>query len=81
VKAGEVRRLATEADLQRLEGAAEAIAEQEIDPDWVVGDDLGEKLTHLLLAARVRRRIDAGEDAREAFRSELAAVRAVLANG
>jgi hypothetical protein len=80
VKAAEVRRLATERRLDELEAGAEAIAEREEDLDWVGGDDVGEKLTHLMLAARVRRRIDGGEEAREAFRAELAAVRGVLSN-
>jgi len=80
VRAAEIRRLAAEETLERLEHAAEGIAEREEDPDWVTGTDLGEKLTHLLLAARIRRRVSAGEDAKEAFRAELASVRDLLAN-
>ena len=58
----------------------EAIAEQEVDELGVEGEDLGEKLTHLMLAARIRRRIDAGEDAKSAFRAEMGGVRDLLKN-
>ncbi len=80
MKPAEVRRLACDETLERLEAGAEAITEREEDPEWVSGVDVGEKLTHLLLAARVRRRIDAGEETKEAFRAELTAVRDLLAN-
>lgn len=75
-----MRRLALAHPLDRLAAGAEAISEREEDPDWVEGDDVGEKLTHLMLAMRVRERLDRGEDPKEAFRTELAAVRALLAN-
>ncbi len=81
MKAGAVRKLATERTLTELEAAANAIVEEERELFDVDGDDLGERLTHLLLAARVRARADKGEDLKEAFRAEMAAVRDVLSNG
>lgn len=80
MKAAEVRRLALAHPVPELAAAAEAITEREEDPDWVQGDDVGEKLTHLMLAMRVRERVDGGEDPKEAFRAELSSVRALLAN-
>lgn len=81
MKAAIVRDLAERHALSALEEAAEAIAEREVDELGVEGEDLGEKLTHLMLAARVRRRIEAGEDAKVAFRAEMAGVRDLLKNG
>ncbi len=80
MKAAVVRTLCERHDLGTLERAAEAIAEREVDELGVEGDDLGEKLTHLMLAARVRRRVDAGEDPKSAFRAEMGQVRDVLKN-
>lgn len=80
MKAAVVRDLAERHDLSALEQAAEAIAEHEVDELGVEGEDLGEKLTHLMLAARIRRRIDAGEDAKAAFRAEMGGVRDLLKN-
>jgi hypothetical protein len=80
VKAAVVRKLAAEHDLVTLEAAAEAIAEREEDVLGVDGDDLGEKLTHLMLAGRVRRRVDAGDDLKTAWREEMASVRSLLQN-
>jgi len=80
VKPAAVRQLAERHDLAALERAADALAEREEDVLGVDGDDPGEKLTHLMLAIRVRRRIAAGEDLKDAFRAEMAAVREVLQN-
>jgi hypothetical protein len=80
VKAAVVKALSEAHDLATLERAAEQIAEEGVDPLDVEGDDLGERLTHVMLAARVRRRVDAGEDARSAFRAEMGQVRTVLTN-
>ena len=61
-------------------------ARQDVDPDEVdmsvfcEGADLGEKLTHVMLAIRVRGRIDRGEDPKDAFRAEMAGVRDLLEN-
>ena len=81
MKAGAVRKLAAERTLQELEDAANSIIENETDLIEVEGDDMGERLTHIMLAARVRARTDLGEDLKEAFRAEMAAVRDVLSNG
>jgi hypothetical protein len=80
MKAAVVRDLAAARTLAELEAAAEQLAEEGVDPLGVEGDDLGERLTHVMLAARIRRRVDAGEDAKAAFRAEMAAVRSVLQN-
>lgn len=80
MKAGAVRKLAAERTLQELEDAANSIIEHEKDLFEVEGDDMGERLTHIMLAARVRARTDLGEDPKEAFRAEMAAVREVLTN-
>lgn len=81
MKAAVVRQLALAHDLGTLRRAADAIAEREEEILPVEGDDIGERLTHLLLAARIRERIDRGEDPKEAFRAEMSAVRDVLTNG
>ena len=81
MKAAVVKTLAERHDAAALEAAAEAIAEEGACPLEVEGDDLGEQLTHLMLAARIRRRVEAGEDPKAAFRAELAGVRAILTNG
>lgn len=80
MKATAVRRLAEGFGLDALEGAAEALSEREEDLLGVDGDDAGEKLTHVMLAIRIKRRVVLGEDPKEAFRAEMAAVREVLRN-
>jgi len=80
MKANVVRKLAETHDVAALGAAAESIAEEGVDTLGVEGDDLGEKLTHLMLALRVRARLDAGEAMKDAFRAEMAGVREVLAN-
>ena len=80
MNAGVVRKLAGEHSLVTLEAAVEAISERGEEILEVSGEDIGERLTHLLLAARVRRRVDAGEDLKDAFRAEMASVRDVLTN-
>ena len=81
MKAAEVRALAERHDLATLEAAVEAISEREEDVLGVEGADLGEKLTNVLLAIRVRTRVDAGEALKDAFRAEMASVRDVMTNG
>jgi len=80
VKAAVVRKLAGDHTAAELEAGAEAIAEREEDELGVDGDDLGEKLTHLMLALRVRQRVDAGEELKAAWRDEMRSVRALLTN-
>ena len=81
MKAPVVRSLAESYDAARLTAFVEAITEREEDPSEVGGDDVGEKLTHVMLALRVRGRVDAGEPLKDAFRAEMAAVRTVMSNG
>ncbi|MEZ4323006.1 MAG: hypothetical protein R3F61_36405 [Myxococcota bacterium] len=75
-----IRKLAKAHSLEELEAGAEAIAEREVDELGIEGDDLGEKLTHVMLAMRVVSRVEAGEDLKEAFRAEMNAVRDLLEN-
>ena len=81
MKAQVVRSLAETYDVPRLEALVEAITEREEDPPEVGGDDVGEKLTHVMLALRIRARVDGGEPLKDAFRAEMAAVRTVMTNG
>jgi hypothetical protein len=81
VKAPVVKALAETYDAAQLAALVEAISEREEDPAEVGGDDVGEKLAHVLLAQRIRARVDAGEALKDAFRAEMAGVRTVLANG
>ncbi len=80
MKAGAVRALAEAHDVPTLEAAAEALAEREENVLGVEGVDNGERLTHLMLAIRVRARADAGEALKDAFRAEMAGVREVMTN-
>ena len=80
MKAGAVKRLAEAHGVEELEAAAEALIEREEDVLGIDGDGAGEKLTHVMLAIRVKRRVVSGEDPKEAFRAEMASVRAVLSN-
>jgi hypothetical protein len=80
MKPVEVRRLATDHTLAELREAAEALAEDRDPPFPIEGADSGERLTHVLLAQRVREHLDSGEDLRDAFRAVMASVRAVLTN-
>jgi hypothetical protein len=81
VKPAEARRLAVERTAVELGEAAEALGEER-DPHFEIGGaDHGEKLTHVLLAMRIRARIDGGEDVKDAFRHVMAGVRGVLTNG
>ncbi|MCB9664700.1 MAG: hypothetical protein H6732_11350 [Alphaproteobacteria bacterium] len=80
MKAAAVRRAAERYEGSALDAAIEALAEREEELLEIEGDDAGERLTHLLLARRVRTRMEAGEGLKEAFRAEMGAVRDVLAN-
>lgn len=80
MKASAVRKLADAHPVDALEACAEALVEREEDLLGVDGDDPGEKLTHVMLAIRIKKRIVNGEDPKEAFRNEMASVRAVLQN-
>ncbi len=81
MKPAEARRLAQEHTLEELANAASLLAD-EIEPTFpILGEDAGEKLTHVLLAMRIRERVEVGhEDPKDAFRSVMAGVREVLTN-
>ncbi|MDQ3035065.1 MAG: hypothetical protein M3Y87_21840 [Myxococcota bacterium] len=80
MKPAEARRLAVAHTSIELGEAAETLGEER-DPHFeVAGADHGEKLTHVLLAMRIRERIDGGEDVKDAFRHVMAGVRGVLSN-
>lgn len=80
MKPAEARRLAVAHTRADLEEAASVLGEER-DPHFEVGgEDHGEKLTHVLLAIRIRERIDGGEDPKDAFRHVMTGVRHVLAN-
>lgn len=80
MKPAEARRLAVAHTKADLEEAASVLG-GERDPHFEVGgEDHGEKLTHVLLAIRIRERIDGGEDAKDAFRHVMTGVRHVLSN-
>lgn len=80
MKAAVVRRLAEKCTPSELEACAESLLEREVDLLDVEGEDPGEKLTHVMLALRVRERVEKGEPLKDAFRAEMACVRGVLAN-
>ncbi len=81
MKPAEARRLAIEHTADVLATAIEHLVEERDPHVHVYGDDHGEKLTHALLAQRIRARIDAGEDPKDAFRAVMAEVRGVVSNG
>lgn len=78
MKAKSIRQVASTYDSGQLAEAVEAIIEREEEILEIPGDDMGERLTHLLVAQRMRARMDAGESLKDAFRAEMAAVRATL---
>lgn len=78
MKPAEARRLAAERTSAELEAAVEALSEERDPPFDIAGADHGERLTHALLAQRIRRRVDQGEDPKEAFRAVMSEVRAVV---
>lgn len=80
MKANVVRKMAELHALEALEAAIESISENELEILDCEGEDMGERLTHLLLAARIRRRTDGGESLKDAFRAEMASVRETLQN-
>ena len=80
MKASSIRKIAEQFTLAELANAAEVIAEEERDPLGIEGEDLGEKLTHVMLAMRIREKVEAGQDLRTAFREQLAEVRSLLEN-
>lgn len=81
MKPAEARRLAEVYTLEELAHAAHHLGEEQ-DPEISIGGaDHGEKLTHVLLAMRMRERMElSGDELREAFRAVMAEVRGVLKN-
>lgn len=80
MKASDVRKAAKAYDSDQIAAAIEAITEREEETLDVGGADMGERLTHLLLAQRIRARVDGGEDLKDAFRAVLGEVRETLQN-
>ncbi|MFN3202383.1 MAG: DUF6952 family protein [Bradymonadia bacterium] len=80
MKAAEIRRLAQAHDQAALEAAADALAEELPCPIEVAGEDDGERLTHLMLASRLRGMVDAGQPLAQAFREVMQGVRTVMTN-
>jgi len=78
MKPAEARRLATEHDVLALDAAIEKLMEERDAEIRVEGEDHGEKLTHCLLAKRIRERVDAGEELKDAFRAVVGEVRGTL---
>jgi sensor histidine kinase regulating citrate/malate metabolism len=80
MRPSEARRLARTYDLDALQRAAAALAEERDAAFPILGDDHGARLTHVLLAIRIRAKIDGGADERDAYRAVMADVRTVLTN-
>ncbi len=80
MKASSARKVAEQYTSAQIAEAIEAITEREEEILAVDGEDMGERLTHLLVGQRIRTRVDAGEDLKSAFRAEFAQVRDTLAN-
>lgn len=81
MKPAEARRLAETHSLEALAHAASQLG-AEGDPGLeIAGADQGEQLTHVLLAMRIRERMElSGDELKEAFRGVMAEVRHVLTN-
>jgi len=80
MKAKSARQVAESYTSEQIAEAIEAITEREEEILDVQGEDMGERLTHLLVGARIRARMDDGEDLKTAFRAEFGKVRDTLAN-
>ena len=80
MKPAEARRLAEAHTVEELAAAAEALSEETEPAIAVQGGDHGERLTHCLLAQRIRAKVDEGAPLRDAFREVMAGVREVLTN-
>ena len=72
--------MAAERALEELERAAAEVRARRPAPFAVLGEEDGDRLTHLLLAIRIRKKMDAGADLIHAFREVMADVRSVLRN-
>lgn len=68
MKIAEIKRLAIEASFEELEAADEALCNAHQPNIAIHGDDMGEKLTHVLAALWVKKQLKAGETLPEAIR-------------
>ena len=75
-----VRNLAGAHSSEALAEAVEGVIEREEDVLSTGEEDLGELLTNLMLASRVRSAMDTGTTLKDAFRAEMAKVRKVVQN-
>lgn len=80
MRPAEARRLADAHTSDELTRACEALSEERDPPFDIAGADDGEKLTHVLLAQRIRTRVDEGADLKQAYREVMGEVRGVLTN-
>lgn len=80
MKASSCRKVAETYTATQIAEAIEAITEREEEVLEVPGEDMGERLTHLLVAQRIRAQVDAGVPLKEAFRQELGKVRDTVSN-
>ena len=80
MKPAEARRLAEHHSIAELQSFAEILSEERDPPIAIIGEALGDKLTHVLLAMRIRERVDVGESMVDAYREVFAGVREVLRN-
>ena len=80
MKPAEARRLADAHSCDELNQACHALSEEREPPFEVRGDDAGEKLTHILLAQRIRAMLDEGIELKAAYREVMSGVRDVLTN-
>lgn len=80
MKPAECRRLALAYPRIELDEAANALIGQREPSIAVHGVDQGERLTHVLIALRIRTRLDLGEEPISAFRAVMRGIRALLTN-
>lgn len=80
MKPSAVKAVAQDYTVEQIDAAIEGVTEREELSLPVEGDDLGEKLTHLLLGRRLALRVAAGEPFKDAFRALMGEVRGTLAN-
>ena len=75
-----IRTLASDHDSEALATAIEGVVEREEDVLAIGETDMGELLTNLMLASRIRAAVDSGASFKDAFRAEMAKVRKVVQN-
>jgi hypothetical protein len=73
-----IRDLASKHDFETLIQAAEAFEQSRTNKLSVKGDDDGEILTHLLLAARIREKMNQGVSIGDAIRDESRAIQNLI---